>query len=122
MKHLLVILVLLLAFDGCSKKSIQDIERFDPDFHIGDFQNVGITNGKEEISCKQVEFNDYACMHIDKVKELSTILSRYRRRVPITSKKVDNLIKDIQLLKEELPEDLDQYIKENQDDVQDQNR
>ena len=95
MKHILVILVMLIAF-SCTKKSIQDIEKFDPDFHISDYEKGSITNGTEEISCREVKFNDYACMNIEKIKELNKILSRYRRRVPLTSKRVESLLKSFE--------------------------
>ena len=49
---------------------------FNPDFYIGDYENVSITNedGKT-VYADEPLFNKYACMHEEKVKELKKILS-----------------------------------------------
>lgn len=86
----------MIAIMSCNKRSIQEIEKFDPDFYIGDYVNSSIVNGDKVIACNDIKFNMYACMHVDKVKELNRILSRYRRKAPLTVGKVEGLIHDLE--------------------------
>jgi len=53
--------------------------KFDPDWHVGDYQNVAIVNEQGQfVFADESNFNNYACMSEQKVKELVTILSRAR--------------------------------------------
>jgi hypothetical protein len=48
---------------------------FDPIWYVGDYENMGITNRfGQTIHADQPEFNKYACLSDDKLKELILIL------------------------------------------------
>lgn len=90
--------IVLLSLIACGKQSIQDIEKFDPQFHVGDYLNEQIINRTGgTVSIKDPKFNDFACLHVDKVKELNIILNRYRRRTPLkVRKEVKELIEELE--------------------------
>ena len=73
-------LFLLVFLIGC-----QTGVKFDPNFHIGDYLNQAIVdrNGSYVYSDEE-KFNQYACMHETKVKELAEILKK--ARIPKKSK------------------------------------
>ncbi len=97
MKNTILLIALIAAIPACSKKSINDIENFDPQFHIGDYEKAAIKNrAGVEVSCNEKKFNEFACMHTDKVKELNVILSRYRRRTPVAAREVSTLINELE--------------------------
>jgi len=59
--------------------SCQQGIKFHPDFYIGDYQNERIVNENNiEVFSYEESFNDFACMHKTKVKELAEILKRAR--------------------------------------------
>ena len=74
---------ILVTYSGCVSPGI----KFDPNFYVGDAENGQIVPREpfEVVSCFDVVFEEYACMHKDKIKELKTILKkgtlrrRYRR-------------------------------------------
>lgn len=53
---------------------------FDPQWHIGDSKYAQIVPREplNIVSCSDPEFDHYACMHEDKVKELRELLIRAR--------------------------------------------
>ena len=66
---------ILLFFASCS----QGIN-FDPQWHMGDSRYAQIVPREplDIVSCYDPEFDRYACMHEDKVKELRELLIRAR--------------------------------------------
>lgn len=67
-------LIPLLFILGC-----QTGIRFDPNFHIGDYEIMAIKDRNNNIVYSdQEEFNQYACMHETKVMELKEILRKAR--------------------------------------------
>lgn len=49
--------------------------RFDPDFYVGDMESGGIVSERGDIVLSSdPAFNEYACLHREKVKELKRIL------------------------------------------------
>lgn len=51
--------------------------KFNPDFYVGDSEHEYIINENGNIVMPhQKEFNDFACMHREKVKELKELLER----------------------------------------------
>ncbi len=67
-------LVSSMTLSGCN-----GIE-FDPDFHTVDVRSGGLVNERGEIVFFHEEAaEDFACMHQDKIIELSEILTRARR-------------------------------------------
>ena len=80
LKYFIVVFIpFLIAIFLTSCKSSDSI-KFDPDFHVGDAANAQIVPElpKEPISCYDERFEEYACMHVSKVKELIEILTRAR--------------------------------------------
>lgn len=62
---------LLLYFCLACRKSVY----FNPDFFVTDFRVGGIVSERGEvILSSEPAFNEYACMHINKVKELRRLL------------------------------------------------
>ena len=50
---------------------------FNPDFHVGDSTTASIISERgESIACNDPRFNDYAAMHIEKIKELRKLLMK----------------------------------------------
>jgi uncharacterized protein YcbK (DUF882 family) len=85
---LLFFIVIALGSFGCSRQTIRDVERFDPNVFVGDYLNRQIVDrNNKTISCDDPEFNNFGAMHVDKWKELNRILSRYRRRPPLKIQK-----------------------------------
>jgi hypothetical protein len=64
----------LFLITGCERGI-----NFDPQFKVGDFSTESIV-GRDGVRVYSYEpaFNDYACMHKDKVAELAEILTRAR--------------------------------------------
>jgi hypothetical protein len=54
--------------------------KFHPDWYVGDHENEYIINEEgKTIMPHQREFNDFACMHKEKVKELKKLLIKQCR-------------------------------------------
>ena len=52
---------------------------FNPDFHVGDSELLAIVPEEgHPVMCEEQRFNNFSCMHKEKVKELRAILSRAR--------------------------------------------
>lgn len=68
--------------------------KFNPDWHVGDYEQMRIVPEKgEPILCEDPRFNNYACMHVDKIKELKEIL--LKARMPKSTKRM--IIKKLEL-------------------------
>ena len=64
--------------------------KFNPDFHIGDSTGGQIVSETgREISCFDPEFDRFACMGEEKIKELRTILAS--ARMPRNSKEMETV-------------------------------
>lgn len=64
-----ILLVFLLAIAGC--KGVY----FNPDFFVADHTSGGIVSERGEVILSSDErFDEFACMHIEKVKELKRLL------------------------------------------------
>lgn len=72
MKKILVILYLLIL------SSCKDARRrFYPHFYVGDYENMQIINRDHEaVKCEEERFNEFGCMHVDKINELRRYLKR----------------------------------------------
>jgi hypothetical protein len=69
---LLVISMMSLGVNSCG--SYVPVN-FDPIWYVGDYENVGITNRfGQTIPANEPDFNRYACLSDDKLKELIVIL------------------------------------------------
>lgn len=67
-KHSLMLL-LMLAFASCKGIS------FDPDFYVADSLSQSIVSERGDIiKTSDIRFDQYACMNIEKVKELKKLL------------------------------------------------
>jgi hypothetical protein len=64
----------MLAFANCVSTGV----KFDPNYHVGDSANGQIVPREPFpiISCYDERFDEYACMHKDKVKELKELLAK----------------------------------------------
>jgi len=72
-KNLFILLFMTMLLSGCGGI------KFNPDIHVGDYENQGIVNERGEIIyCDSPEFNAYGAMHITKWQELREILIRAR--------------------------------------------
>lgn len=91
-----ILLFAMIALTGCNHASVRrQIERFEPNFFIGDSSTGSITDGKVDISCHHPEFDEFACMHRDKIIEFNKILSRYRRWPVPSNDPVKDLINEL---------------------------
>ena len=71
---LLILCFCLMGASSCSRGIV-----FNPDWHVGDSQLMAVVPEEgEPVMCEAPEFEKYACMHQDKVKELREILLRAR--------------------------------------------
>lgn len=72
----LILVLFLLTLIACEEI------KFDPVFHAGDSTNGQIVPREPFpiISCFDPEFDQYACMHVEKIKELKEILIKAGRR------------------------------------------
>jgi hypothetical protein len=70
------LLLIALTLTSCRSKGI----KFDPIWHVGDHMSGQIVPREPYpiVSCFEPSFDQYACMHQDKVKELLTILHKAR--------------------------------------------
>lgn len=74
---MLKVLLILTTFfvSSCNTKQIN----WNPDFYIHDSKSQAIINEKNHIVyCEQVEFDEYASLSKEKIKELAEILRRAR--------------------------------------------
>jgi len=70
----LTLIVAMVAYASCVMTGIE----FDPNFHLGDSANGQIVPREPFpiISCYDERFDEYACLHQDKIKELREILAK----------------------------------------------
>ncbi len=69
---------------------------FNPDFYVADFRVGGIVSERgETILSNEPAFNEYACMHINKVKELRRLLYN----VKLTPNQINNVNRQYQWVK-----------------------
>ena len=96
-----VLIIIVQMLGGCRKGPVV---HFDPDFYVGDHVSQSIISERGDmISCSDPRFNDYAALHIEKIKELKTLLIRLK--IPTQGKhRIINLYQD-----------LENYIKENRE-------
>lgn len=91
-----VLLILMTFFvSSCYSEGI----KFDPQFHINSSRLIGIiAEDGHYVSCTDDDFNLYASMHKDKIKELSEILKRARLPRELEKRKqfLLNLLEDVQ--------------------------
>jgi hypothetical protein len=72
LRNSIILLLLIVVAASCSHEGID----WNPDFYVGDSHNQQIINEEGiTIMCDQPEFNKYACLSEDKVKELIEILT-----------------------------------------------
>ncbi len=73
-----IFMCLLLAGASCKSKGI----KFDPIWHVGDSSSGSIVPREPYpiVSCFDEEFNNFACLSEEKVKELLTLL--HKARIP----------------------------------------
>lgn len=65
-----LLIIASIVIGGCKKRIT-----FNPDFYVNDSDARGIISERGElIACEDPRFNDYASMHIEKIKELKKIL------------------------------------------------
>jgi len=73
--------------------------KFDPNPYVSDYKNRGIVNRDGDfVSCAEPRFNDYACLSVEKLKELAEILKRARlprKEKNQKLKELDELIKTL---------------------------
>lgn len=73
LKNSIILLLLLVTAISCTHEGID----WDPHFYIGDYLNEQVIDRNSvTVMCNQPDFNRFACLHEDKVKELIDILSR----------------------------------------------
>ncbi len=73
--NLLLFTILILSVLSACTTGIN----FNPDWHLGDSQQMAIVpEDGPIIMCESEHFDNYACMHKEKVKELKEILQRAR--------------------------------------------
>jgi hypothetical protein len=66
---------LLLLLVGCGSKGV----RFDPDFYVGDHRVQGIVSERGDVVPAAVPlFDEFACMHKTKIRELKALLIRLK--------------------------------------------
>lgn len=71
----------LLAFIMIALISCKKGITFDPDFYVGHSEIQAIKSERGDIIfTSDTRFNDFACMHIEKIKELKKILMRQKLR------------------------------------------
>jgi len=89
-----LLLGLMLLISGCYSEGI----KFDPKFHIHNSQIAGIVSENGHyISCNDQEFEDFASMPKEKIKELAEILKRARLPRDLEKRKdfLINLLEDV---------------------------
>jgi len=65
----IVLIIIILSLIGCKGVS------FNPDFHVGDHLTQTIASERGDIiPTDSPRFDEFACMHIDKIKELKRLL------------------------------------------------
>ena len=70
---------LILLFPLIMGSSCDQGIKFDPNFHIGDSLNGQIVNEQgQTLSCFEPQFDHFACMSEEKIKELRKILATAR--------------------------------------------
>ena len=90
-----MLLVLSMMFLGgassCSSRGI----KWNPDLHKADSNSQSLVNERsEQVFCYEEKFDEFACLHKDKIKELADILTR--ARLPKDDKVIiDRIFKDI---------------------------
>ncbi len=79
---IIVLFVGILFFSGCKSGSRVN---FNPDFYVGDSHTSSIISERGDIiKCDDPRFEDFASMHMEKIKELKTLL--IRARLPFSEK------------------------------------
>lgn len=102
--NMIVLMLLLLmstTFSACKQGGKI---KFNPDFYVGDSKSQSIISEHgEAVFCEDQQFEQFACLHEDKIKELKSIL--ITARIPYKNKA--RITAEI--------EDLERYIHEQKD-------
>ena len=79
---------------GASSCTSQGI-KWNPDFHKADATSQSLVpEAGEPVYCYEEKFNEYACLHKDKIMELANILTR--ARLPKQDKiQIEKIFKDL---------------------------
>ena len=96
MKQIIILfgfIVLVSLTQSCGQVGVN----FNPDAAMATYEDIGIVHEDGRfISCMAPEFNDYACMNVEKWKELKELLTRIRldrKTRAIVSEKVKQIDK-----------------------------
>lgn len=98
-KNKFLLLFILLA--GCRTGRVS----FNPDFYVGDHATGSIVSERgDTVSADDPAFDEFACMHKTKIKELSTLLIRLK--IPRGASLKSKVAKEYQNLVERMPQPL----------------